>query len=293
MDKDIRQIEMQDTELQWPSNRPVSAHITIHYQEHDDESGKKVDGFSDSDNASNHGSSKTHKVVKTVLNIDTDSLMRPSSMDSLRNYSLQEACRSDDDENDDTFESDAVDPSPSAAASRRPSNANSMNIHDLFQCVHNKPVTSSSSSCQYQYHGNVRNNQRVARRFSEPRLPNHELHFHYHQHQHQHQHHLSCTDATLTKQDSPFSRSVSYAADMDPTMLYLPRLTSPPGNVDAAPRSTTSEQHNDTSDSPPSASSSESNSDNACLDLSCPCTRHHHRRNSIAVKFNKALYKKS
>lgn len=283
-------MDMQDTELQWPSNRPVSAHITIHYQEHDDDSGKDVEGFSDSGNANSNN--KTHKVVKTVLNIDTDSLMRPSSMDSLRNYSLKEACGNDDDnDNNDneTFESDAVDPSPSSA-SRRPSNANSMNIHDLYQCVHNKPAT---SSCQYQYHGNVRNNQHVARRFSEPKLPNHELHFHYHQHQHhQHQHHLSCTNATLSKQDSPISRSVSYAADMDPTLLYLPRLTSP-AIGDAAPRSATSEQHSDTNDSAASPSSSESNSDNACLDLSCPCTRHHHRRNSIAVKFNKALYKKS
>lgn len=28
------------------------------------------------------------------------------------------------------------------------------------------------------------------------------------------------------------------------------------------------------------------------MNLDCPCSKHHHRRNSVAIKFNKALYKK-
>ncbi|QLQ81333.1 hypothetical protein HG537_0F00940 [Torulaspora globosa] len=238
---------MEGAETRWALNRPVSAHITVHYEDGNRESG---DGS---------------KVVKTVLNIDTDepsvlerSESSRSSMGSLRRYSFGEASG---DEPGEGY--------GSRSSSRRASNANSLNISDFYQCVHRgngeqgSPKTAGGSP--------------VARRYSEPRLP----HNHYSRHHFQmHQHRGSC--ASTTSGNSPILRSISCAADMDPTIMRLPPLTkprSPQIGEDGAPLSP--------------CSSSSSMAESHCLDLSCTCTRHHHRRNSVAVKFNKALYKRA
>ncbi|CCF60307.1 hypothetical protein KAFR_0J02430 [Kazachstania africana CBS 2517] len=65
-------------------------------------------------------------------------------------------------------------------------------------------------------------------------------------------------------QNNEVQRVATFAADEDESIAYIPRVRIPHS------------QQNQFYD----------------LDLNCPCNRHHHRRNSIAVKFNKALYKK-
>lgn len=261
-------MENQDTELKWPLNRPVSAHITIHYEEQND-------GGQGHRDASQH---TNNKVVKTVLNIDADTITDEEQLESmnvgpLREYSLKEAC------DQDTSETEAVVPTEySPSCSRRASNANSMNVYDFYQCVHDEALSSDEegsprSACRYRYHSESGNNHFVARRFSEPKLPN------THHHLHRHQHRSSCAAAG----DSPILRSASCAADMDPTLIRLPPLSTP-----------RSPAMNDTGRSlSVSSSSSSSSTDGRCLDLSCRCARHHHRRNSVAVKFHKALYKKT
>lgn len=243
---------MEGAETRWALNRPVSAHITVHYEDGSRELG---------DGESVAGS----KVVKTVLNIDTDEpgVVEPSgssrsSMGSLRRYSFGEASQGGLGEGD-----------VSPGSSRRASNANSLNISDFYQCVHRvdgEPCSPSTAG-----------GSPVARRYSEPRLP----HNHYSRHHFQmHQHRGSCVSAASG--NSPILRSVSCAADMDPTIMRLPPLAkprSPQSGEAGAPLSP--------------CSSSSSMAESQCLDLSCTCTRHHHRRNSVAVKFNKALYKRA
>ncbi|QLL31063.1 hypothetical protein HG536_0A08800 [Torulaspora globosa] len=245
---------MEGAETRWALNRPVSAHITVHYEDGNKESGEGFEPVAG------------NKVVKTVLNIEADEpgVLEPSgpssrsSMGSLRRYSLREASREEPEEG-------YVSP----ASSRRASNANSLHISDFYQCVHRdngeqgSPKTAGSNP--------------VARRYSEPRLP----HNHYSRHHFQvHQHRGSCV--STASGNSPILRSLSCAADMDPTIMRLPPLTkrrSPQAGEEGASLSP--------------CSSSSSIADSYCLDLSCACTRHHHRRNSVAVKFNKALYKRA
>lgn len=241
---------MEDSEGKWALNRPVSAHITVHYE---------------GENKETLESLESGKVVKTVLNIDADAPIggensrfgSRSSMGSLNRYSLREAAI-------DQVAETGVSP----AGSRRASNANSLSVYDFYQCVHRTDGAGSPSD-----------DHTVARRFSEPRLPNnHHAHHHFQMHRHQHRGSSASSDAAR----SPILRSMSCAADMDPTLIQLPPLSKPrsPGDGEA--------------ESPLSpCSSSSSVADSHCLDLSCPCTRHHHRRNSVAVKFNKALYKRA
>lgn len=229
---------MDGSEAKWALNRPVSAHITVHYEGENQEPVETAEHVAGS------------KVVKTVLNIDTEvppveaanEATNRSPVRSLKRYSLRETAG----------ESDG-DAGVSPASSRRVSNAHSLNVCDFYQCVHREQ------------------DHPVARRYSEPRLPHNHTHFQMHQHR------SSCASAVTAH--SPILRSMSCAADMDPTIIRLPPLTKP-----RSPR--TGEEGSPTS-------SSSSLAEGHCLDLSCPCTRHHHRRNSVAVKFNKALYKRA
>lgn len=222
----------EDADREWPLNRPVSAHITIHYEDSERE--------------------RAGKVVKTVLNIDQG--VEAGSEDltgSLGRYSLQEACRS---------------PTASPRSSRRPSNANSVNMHDFYQCVHRQRGPGSDSGTKGSYP--------AVRRFSEPRVPNEGLH----------PRHMHTQPA-----DSPFVRSKSCVAGMDPLLAGLAPLTT----CEPEQQTSGSPSRKSSSSSSASGSPSEASADHQCLDLSCPCSRHHHRRNSVAVKFHKAMYKKA
>ncbi|CCE90055.1 uncharacterized protein TDEL_0A07230 [Torulaspora delbrueckii] len=215
----------EDTDKKWPLNRPVSAHITIHYEDDERE--------------------RAGKVVKTVLNIDQAGENDVAS--SLQGYSLEEACKS---------------PTASPRDSRRPSNANSMNVYDFYQCVHRQRDSERENG-----------SHSVGRRFSEPRIPNTT--------NQQHPRHLHCT-----QEEAPIVRSMSLATGMDPHLIMLPPLRK--NRADERLSSRTSSRS-----SSRSSSGSEPSAEHRCLDLSCPCSRHHHRRNSVAVKFHKAMYKKA
>lgn len=101
----------------------------------------------------------------------------------------------------------------------------------------------------------------IARRFSEPQIAN-----------------PNRLKRLLSSQsnggaDPSIPRIVSYPAVRDGYISRIPRLRIPKvGNQTVCP--------------------DELESTDTDWNLSCPCSRHHHRRNSIAVKFDKALYKK-
>ncbi|SCU83010.1 LAMI_0C01684g1_1 [Lachancea mirantina] len=108
---------------------------------------------------------------------------------------------------------------------------------------------------------------------------------------------------------SSIVRAASYAADNTQKVRYLPRLLEPQA------RSQPLQQRDDcsgsqTSSGGPEDSVSSASEDSECsapdhscsvtrhhrdswVDLSTPCDRHHHRRNSIAIKFRKAQYQDS
>lgn len=212
----------EDTEREWSMKRPVSAHLTIHYEDNEQ--------------------ARAGKVVRTVLNIEDQNVeqLEEGLQGSLRSYSLQEACRS---------------PTATPEGSRRPSNAQSMNVHDFYQCVHQEGGSHS-----------------VARRYSEPRVP------------HEHPRHLH-----MESPGSPILRSMSYATGMDPHLVRLPPLRTARADEQAGYTGSRTSSRS----SSKSSAGSDSPTEHQCLDLSCPCTRHHHRRNSVAVKFNRATYKKA
>ncbi|CAI4048672.1 hypothetical protein SKDZ_13G3320 [Saccharomyces kudriavzevii ZP591] len=300
------------------SNRPISAHLTIHYKPIQEEEGEvrgsprggshRDDCLLETDRSPTPN--RKHEFIKTVLNInDNDDDAEPCS-----------PCGESHKDNATLF-GDFV-------SKRQQRLSNSMNIFDLYQCVHNLPLSSN-------------NHQFIARRFSESHIPS--LH-----HRQQHQ---ATAAKNFVQPTKDIQRIASYAADSDQRIKYLPNYhQAPPSTASAAAASRAAKPRrlpdNDSkkyilqlqlsssssrpispqthSDFRPSCSSSNCSSSSSSsmsssvsvsdpnnitayetdnvssqfptdqpLDISSPCTRHHHRRNSIAVKFDKALYKKT
>ncbi|SCW00352.1 LAFE_0C02300g1_1 [Lachancea fermentati] len=145
----------------------------------------------------------------------------------------------------------------------------SLRVCDLYQCVH------SSSG----HHA-------LARRFSE--------------------------NISAPRPRQSITRTASYAADNDQRVRYLPEMPALPTwrpLCEASRRSSVDSANEDavsatsTGSSGGSACGSDAPATHICnvcapqqdcwVDLSTPCGRHHHRRNSTAIKFRKALYKES
>lgn len=203
--------------LEWPLNRPVSAHLTIHYTDgpRDDagcgqdeprsqsqpqwqsQSQSQSQSRSQSQSQDQAQDGPDHRVIRTVLNIDASSLRARSGGEA----------------------EDVVLDTPlgSPGSSRRSSGSQ----------AHGPDYQYGACCCRPDFG----NNSYITRRFSEPQIP-----------------HASDEDATVLP---PFTRSSSYS------------------------------------------SSAATNNDNEYLHMSCPNERYHRRRNSIAVKFHKASYRKS
>ncbi|CAI4035677.1 hypothetical protein SMKI_13G3280 [Saccharomyces mikatae IFO 1815] len=310
--------------LSTSSNRPISAHLTIHYKPIQEEEenemrsgtrgGKHHDDYLPERNRS-PTPNKKHEFIRTVLNInDNDS-------------GLSESCSPRKElPNGGAGNADLLGDFISKRQQRL---SNSMNIYDLYQCVHNLSPNSN-------------NHQFIARRFSESHIPS--LH-----HRQQQQ---STRAKNFVQSPKDIQRIASYAADSDQRVMYLPNYhqSAPSTALSVAeqraakprklPNNDSTEKYilqlelsscgsqpispktqsefrpscsssNCSSSSSSSVSSSVSVSDpnnitayethnvrpqfpnDQPLDISSPCTRHHHRRNSIAVKFDKALYKKT
>ncbi|QHS75477.1 uncharacterized protein SPAR_M03220 [Saccharomyces paradoxus] len=306
------------------SNRPISAHLTIHYkpiqEEEEEEMRSGARGGSHHDDyflESNRSPTpnRKHEFIKTVLNINDNDSEFSESCSPREKLHTGGAC------NTDLF-GDFV-------SKKQQRLSNSMNIYDLYQCVHNLSPSSD-------------NHQFIARRFSESHIPS--LH-------HRQQQQVT-TAKNFVQSTKDIQRIASYAADSDQRVKYLPNYhQSAPSTALSAAESRAAEprklpdgdstqnyilklQLSSSNSQPisprtrsvfrPSCSSSNcssSSSSSACssisisdpnnitayetnnvspqfpndqpLDISSPCARHHHRRNSIAVKFDKALYKKT
>lgn len=307
--------------LSTSSNRPISAHLTIHYkpiQEEEEEkrsggrgSSRRDDCFLESDRSPTPN--RKHEFIKTVLNINDD--------DTEFSDPCSPFTKSQDAASGTNLFGDFL-------SKRQQRLSNSMNIHDLYQCVHN---LSSSAT-------NNNNHQFIARRFSDSHIPS--LH---------HRQQQATTSKNFVQSTKNIQRIASYAADSDQRVKYLPNYhqsapstassaatsraakprklpdddntkyvlqlqlssshsqpASPPHPADRRPScssfacSSSSSSCSSMSVSDPNNVTAYETTNGACpqfpsgqpLDISSPCTRHHHRRNSIAVKFDKALYKK-
>ncbi|CAI1647525.1 hypothetical protein SEUBUCD646_0M03440 [Saccharomyces eubayanus] len=309
--------------LSTSSNRPISAHLTIHYkpiQEEEEEKRSGARGSSRHDDCFVEGDrsltpNRKHEFIKTVLNINDD--------DSEFSDPCSPFTGSQDATSGTNLFGDFL-------SKRQQTLSNSMNIHDLYQCVHNLSPSAAANT----------NHQFIARRFSDSHIPS--LH---------HRQQQTTTSKNFVQSTKNIQRIASYAADSDQRVKYLPNYhQSAPSTASSAATSRaakprklpdddntkyvlqlqlSSSPHSQPASPPlqpdrrPSCSSftcSSSSSSSACssmsvsdpnnvtayetnsarpqfpcgqpLDISSPCTRHHHRRNSIAVKFDKALYKK-
>ena len=306
------------------SNRPISAHLTIHYKAIQGEEGEDMrsgagsgghhdDYFLESKRSPTPN--KKHEFIKTVLNINDNDSEFSESCSPREKLHNEGAC------NTDLF--------GDFMSKRQQRLSNSMNIYDLYQCVHNLSPSNN-------------NHQFIARRFSDSHIPS--LH-----HRQQQQ---KVTTKNFVQPTKDIQRIASYAADSDQRVKYLPNYhqsapstalsaaeskaavprklpdrdstqnyvlklqLSSPNSQPMSPRTRpgyrpSCSSSNCSSSSSSSACSSVSISDpnnitayetnnvnpqfpsNQPLDISSPCARHHHRRNSIAVKFDKALYKKT
>ncbi|CCC70018.1 hypothetical protein NCAS_0D04370 [Naumovozyma castellii] len=299
------------------ANRPLSAHLTIHYQNTDkkspstsasrDNMAPSLDSqYSISKNytAEKKERSTSREVIRTILNIGT--------ADTLDDEFVLANSNSNSNSSLNMLESIEL---PSSS-SRRPSVATPcpfllltsdkdktvtrlstyMNIYDLYQCV----PQSNGNHHSLKHINNHKNTQFIARRFSDPQLqtitkdslPTS----------------LSFTTAKTTSLKNPYSMEAtprSYRTN-DP-ILHVNTSTgttdtttnngipsSPPPFLSASASSLSGSNSSFTTTTNTSSQQQQHNNNhnmNPFIDISSPCSRHHHRRNSIALKFEKPLYK--
>lgn len=285
-------------------NRPINAHIIVHYKTSPEQH------LSDDHRAHNN-----YKVIRTMINVGNDHSPHPDSDNPLVSFATPRRYE------------------------RRLSN--SMKVCDLYQCVHHHSHHHHHHHSHSPSHSHSNTGVRCrpsVRRLSESNVDSDsgfDLGGNKYDYDYEHNHdHDQCSPPI---QRSPINRTVSYAADNDQHLTYLPTLppVKPPITTCSLndPRSVFKDftfsdaagaqprfvdgsaiSYSSSASAPPSSSSSSSSSSSEAdtpthlcslyeaggeprsrsnsIDLSSPCTRHHHRRNSVAVKFDKALYKK-
>lgn len=251
-------------------NTPISAHLTIHYKPIPN----TTTNFDPNDKITSQPMNKSQiRVVRTILNINSNkNNLSDNSSHSNHNLAHPHTCPLLD-------------------------QGNKIDVHDLLQCVHEHSIL---------------------RRASESHIPNfnHTPKI------------LQQQPSPVGAATHPLQRTVSYASDSDNRVAYLPTIpsrgsftnsyrndkkllpleemddddslneaalnckTSPPINESSSEESSSSRLSSNKSsrESLDEEQEQEQEHDHK-LNVSCLCNKHHHRRNSVAVRFNKAIYK--